>query len=88
CRGVVLMGVKKIVESLRELLESDSDKKKKKRAKEIKKLLDKLEKKEAKLGSKLKDAKSDSNREKIERRLKICKTQRRKGEEALEQLTA
>ena len=79
------MGVEKIVERLQELLGSDSEKKRKKRVNEIKTLIEKLEKKKEKLDQKKKNA-SKSDSEKIERRLKVCMTQLKKGKEALEKI--
>ena len=77
------MGLKSIVEKLGDLLDPKKAKKKK-RAKEIRKLLAKLEKKREKIERKLAHAKTDKERKKLERKLKISIAQMEKGKKVLQ----
>ena len=79
------MGIRKTIERLGDVLGSE-DPKKMKRAKAITKLVGKLEKKEAKLRDKLEKAGPGKEREKLERKIKLCAAQRKRGTQALQEL--
>jgi len=81
------VGLRKIVEHLQNII----DTKKGRRSKHIdavENLVGKLEKKEHKLKAKLEHAHSDKDLRKIERHLKVCAAQIKKGRAALKELKA
>ncbi len=79
------MGLKKIVKHLHKLLDTGEDLKAK-RTKAVKKLVNKLEYKEAAFERKLSEAKSDKDIKKARRHLKVCQAQLEKGRVALQEL--
>lgn len=74
-----------IVKSLRDALDLEGDKKKKKKA-AIKKILAKLRKKESKLKKKIDDAGNDKEKKTLTAKLKVSHAHRKKGVEALRKL--
>ena len=81
------MGLEKIVGRLHDLLESDKARKEKKRVDELRKILAKLAEKRDKTEARMQRAKTDIERRKLERKLKICVKQHAKGREALDKLS-
>lgn len=80
------MGLEKVVGKLQHLLESDKTRKEKKRVEELRKIVAKLAEKRDKTEARIQRAKSDIERRKLERKLKICVMQHAKGQEALAKL--
>jgi len=79
------MKTSNILKSLREVLDLESGKKKKKKA-ALKKILAKLKKKEAKFKRKIEDADNDEEKKAFEAKLKVSHAHRKKGVEALRNL--
>ncbi len=73
-----------IVKHLQELLEEDG--KKRDRIKAIEKLLNRLDDKGEKYAKKIKHADSKKEKAKFERKLTVCKAQRKKGKSVLAEL--
>ena len=79
------MRISKIAERLKEILGSDSAKRKK-RVEAIERLMAKLEKKHARIAEKLEQTDSKKEQKKLKRKLKMCNAQCSKGKEALTKL--
>ena len=79
------MGIGKIAERLREILGSDSAKRKK-RVEAIGNLMARLEKKHARITKKLEQTDDKKEQKKLKRKLKMCNAQCSKGNEALTKL--
>lgn len=79
------MKTSNIIQSLRDTLDLESDKKEKKKA-ALKKILAKLKKKETKFNRKIEAAKTDKEKEAFEAKLKVSHAHRKKGIEALRKL--
>ena len=79
------MRVKKVIDRLLEVLDSEKSNKKKKIA-ALEKLITKLEKKERHIRRDLQSAKSKKEEKKIKSKLKLCIEHRKKGVKALKAL--
>jgi len=79
------MGIEKIAERLKSVLDS-SGAKKKKRIAAIENLMARLEKKHSRISKKLEKTDSKKEVKKLERKLKMCNAQCSKGKEALAKL--
>ena len=80
------MHVKRIIERLLDVMESDKSKKKERRD-AIEKLISKLGKKEKRLKQKIRESTSKKDLVKWEKKLDLCVMHRKKGEDALADLT-
>ena len=79
------MQVKRIIERLLDVMESDKSKKKERRD-AIEKLVAKLGKKEKRLRQKIRESTSKKDLVKWEKKLDLCVKHRKKGEDALADL--
>lgn len=84
-RRLSSMHVKKIVERLLDVMESEETKKKK-RKEAIEKLVEKLRKKEKRLKRNIRESSSKKDLVQWEKKLDLCVEHRKKGESALDDL--
>jgi tRNA-dihydrouridine synthase len=80
--GSEIMGLKKIVKNLQELLDVDKGREAR-RLTAVRELVEKLEKKQAKFNARLSQPQSEKELKKLKRHIKVCSAQLEKGRAAL-----